>query len=96
MFALESVTRTTTGNVTLKYLTNLSFKETSGSATASFTLRRETSGGGVVESRTLLANESDSIPYGENPEVASTGVFHLTVDSGAVSVTCKGQVGTGS
>lgn len=92
MWAQESVTRTSTGNMTIKYVTTITFKETSASAGASFTLRRETSGGGVVLSRTLLANESDTVTYGENPEVASTGVFHLTVDSGAVSVTCTGQV----
>lgn len=86
--AVVGSTRTSTGNFTnLNLLAHLSFRETAG-ATARFTVREGGASGTVICSRTLAANESDDIDYA-NPYKASdaTPVFHLTVDSGAVSVT---------
>lgn len=92
MLATTSVTRTTTGNITLRQLGHLTFKETTGGAAASFTVRADASNGRVVCSRTLAANESDDADF-SSPEKASddaTPLFHLTVDTGAVSVTATG------
>jgi hypothetical protein len=89
----SSVTRTSTGNYTLTggtMLCHLTFNETAG-ANASFTVRKDASNGSVLCKRTLGANESDDVDFA-NPVRAtdsSTPVFHLTVDSGAVSVTAE-------
>jgi hypothetical protein len=92
----SSVTRSSTGNVALTQLYHISFKETGG-ASASFTLRADASNGRVVCSRQLVSGDSDDVDY-SNPEKASNDapgqspIFHLTVDSGAVSVTCTGSL----
>lgn len=90
----SSVTRVSTGNISLRRVHHITFLETTGTAVASFTVRADASNGRVICKRTLLANESDDSDYA-NPEKASddtTPLFHLTVDSGAVSVTCTGEV----
>jgi hypothetical protein len=92
--ATAGATRTSTGNFSTQgrcLCTGVTFKETSGSATASFTVRADSASGAVICNRTLLANESDGEEY-VNPFKASvdaTPVFHLTVDSGACSVSIR-------
>jgi hypothetical protein len=87
-------TRTSTGNFTVgggTMLCHLTFKETTGAATASFTVRKDSSSGGVVCQRTLIANESDDADWANPVRATESGtpIFHLTVDSGAVSVTAQ-------
>lgn len=93
MIATDAVTRTSTGNISLRLLAHLTFRETSGSATARITVRADSATGRVICGRTLLANESDDVDYA-NPIKASDDaipLFHLTVDAGVVSVTAMGQ-----
>ena len=92
MFTKNGTTRTTTGNFGITTMTHLSFRETAGAA-ARFTIRAGGSGGYIVEEITLGASESDRIDY-MNPVVGAdslaTNPIHLTVDSGAVSVSATG------
>lgn len=92
--ATLGATRTSTGNYafTGTCVTHVTFRET-GNASASFTLRADSSGGRVMVDRNLYAQESDSESFDTNPvglQDKTTGTFHLTVNSGAVTVSILG------
>lgn len=85
-----SLTKTATGAVAMRMITHLSFVETGGS-TAKFTLRQTDGSGAVVCTRTLAANESDDVDFSSPWIDVNRGGFHITKDSGTLSVIISGK-----